>query len=83
MSEHEHTEDPGFEEQREARDEEVEETGSGQVSEVSGMEREDADTPLAPAEAVAGYPESESGDAQEGAAGPDASEEENRRDSDV
>lgn len=44
----------------------------GQVSEVSGMDPADADTPIAPDQATAGYPESESGKPEEGEAGPDA-----------
>jgi|GEM_PF-5722488 len=37
----------------------------GQVSAVSGMDPDDADTPIAPADATAGYPDSESGEPQE------------------
>ncbi|MDT9593431.1 hypothetical protein RDV89_10160 [Nocardioides zeae] len=44
----------------------------GQVSEVSGMDPADADTPIAPDQATAGYPDSESGQPDEGPAGPDA-----------
>lgn len=43
----------------------------GQVSEVSGMDPADAETPIAPDQAVAGYPDSESGQPDEGPAGPD------------
>ncbi len=41
-----------------------------QVSEVSGMTDEPA--PIAPEDATAGYPDSESGEADEGPAGPNA-----------
>ena len=58
---------------------EHEEEQQGQVSEVSGMDPEDADTPLQPSDATAGSPEAESGEAQEGEAGPDAVPEDNRR----
>ncbi|MFC4783333.1 hypothetical protein ACT8ZV_02585 [Nocardioides sp. MAHUQ-72] len=51
----------------------------GQVSEVSGMDPADADTPIADDQATAGYPESESGSAQEGEAGPNAVPADNRR----
>jgi len=37
----------------------------GQVSEVSGMDPTDADTPIAPDQATAGYPDSESGRPEE------------------
>ncbi|WP_121255651.1 hypothetical protein [Nocardioides ferulae] len=44
-----------------------------QVSEVSGLEEtDDAQTPIAPEDATAGYPDGESGHAQEGTAGPNA-----------
>jgi hypothetical protein len=42
----------------------------GQVSAVSGMEGEP--DPISPEDATAGYPPSESGDPQEGTAGPNA-----------
>ncbi|HEY1133474.1 MAG TPA: hypothetical protein VGE77_02775 [Nocardioides sp.] len=45
---------------------------AGQVSEVSGMDPAEADTPIAPDQAVAGYPDSESGAPDEGPAGPNA-----------
>lgn len=48
-----------------------EDEDSGQVSEVSGMTDEEPD-PVTPGDATAGYPESESGDPEEGTAGPDA-----------
>lgn len=44
----------------------------GQVSEVSGMDPADADTPIQPSDATAGSPDGESGEAQEGEAGPAA-----------
>lgn len=51
----------------------------GQVSEVSGMGGEpDA---ISPSDATAGTPEGESGEPQEGAAGPNAKPAENVRDS--
>ena len=37
----------------------------GQVSEVANLDQEKADTPLADGDSTAGYPASESGDAQE------------------
>ena len=43
----------------------------GQVSETQNM-RDDDPTPIADSQAVAGYPESESGQPQEGPAGPNA-----------
>ena len=42
------------------------------VSEVSGLDPEDADAPIAPEDATAGDPGDESGQAQEGTAGPNA-----------
>ena len=49
------------------------ESGEGQVSEVASMgSAEEAETPIAPGDATAGYPESESGAPEEGTAGPDA-----------
>ena len=44
----------------------------GQVSEVASMDPAAADTPISDDQAVAGYPASESGDAQEGESGPNA-----------
>lgn len=44
----------------------------GQVSEVSGMDPAEADQPIYPDQATAGYPETESGEAEEGSAGPNA-----------
>lgn len=45
----------------------------GQVSEVGGLEPAGgANDPISPEDATAGYPDSESGGAQEGTAGPDA-----------
>ncbi|WP_147381459.1 hypothetical protein [Nocardioides immobilis] len=40
-------------------------TDDAEVSEVSRMDPEEADTPIADGDAAAGYPESESGDPQE------------------
>jgi len=61
----------------------TDEDQEGQVSEVSGMDPADRDTPVAPEDATAGYPDSESGEPDEGAAGPEASQPENRRDRQV
>ena len=47
----------------------------GQVSEVSGMDPADADTPIDPSDATAGAPDGEGADV--GAAGPDAAPPEN------
>lgn len=46
----------------------------GQVSEVSGLPAESEIDPISPGDATAGYPAvtAESGEAQEGTAGPDA-----------
>jgi hypothetical protein len=44
----------------------------GQVSDAENLRSEEPDTPIAPDQATAGYPESESGEADEGAAGPNA-----------
>ena len=41
------------------------EKDDAQVSEVGGMDGDEADTPIADGDAAAGYPDSESGDAQE------------------
>jgi len=48
-----------------------EEPQEGQVSEVSALD-EDGPTPISPADATAGAPDAESGEADEGTAGPDA-----------
>jgi hypothetical protein len=45
-------------------------TEEGQVSEVANLRQDPA--PIAPEDAVAGYPDSESGHPDEGPAGPDA-----------
>ena len=50
----------------------------GQVSEVSGMEAAGAGAPIMPDQAVAGSPDAESGEVQEGTAGPNARPEDNR-----
>ncbi|WP_299442503.1 hypothetical protein [uncultured Phycicoccus sp.] len=44
----------------------------GQVSEVQQMPVEDADTPISDDQAVAGQPDGESGEVQEGPTGPNA-----------
>lgn len=46
--------------------------GSGEVSEAENMRSADPTTPIAPDQATAGYPDSESGGADEGEAGPNA-----------
>jgi len=56
------------------------EQSEGQVSEVSGLSEEDRETPVAPDDSTAGYPESESGDPDTQGSGPDAAPPENRRD---
>ena len=50
----------------------------GQVSEVSGMEAAGAGEPIMPDQATAGAPAAESGEVQEGTAGPNARPEDNR-----
>lgn len=59
----------------------TEKKNEGQLSETQRLDEDEKDTPIAPEDATAGYPESESGDVDEGAAGPDAPPPENRRDS--
>lgn len=44
----------------------------GQVSEVQGMDPAEADTPIQPDQSVAGAPDSESGEVDEGPQGPNA-----------
>ena len=44
----------------------------GQVSEVASMDPDVADVPISDDQAVAGNPDDESGEAQEGTAGPNA-----------
>ncbi|GGR51001.1 hypothetical protein J2S40_000454 [Nocardioides luteus] len=51
----------------------------GQVSEVQQM-GEEGETPISPGDSVAGYPDSESGEADTRGAGPDGIPPENRRD---
>jgi hypothetical protein len=46
--------------------------GSGEVSETARLDPGQVEEPIAPEDATAGYPESESGAADEGTAGPDA-----------
>ncbi len=56
-------------------------TSQGQVSEVAAMDPAAADTPISDDQAVAGYPDSESGAPDEPEeAGPNAKPGENRRD---
>ena len=47
-------------------------SGSGEVSEVTSLDPAMADLPIADDQAVAGYPDSESGRPDEGPAGPNA-----------
>lgn len=61
-------------------DEKQHENGGKQVSEVASMDPAAADTPISDDQAVAGYPDSESGSPDEGAAGPNAIPDENARD---
>ena len=63
------------------RDDSQPETSEGQVSEVSGMDPADAETPISPGDATAGAPEGESGRPDSGPAGPNAIPEENQADS--
>lgn len=44
----------------------------GQVSEVDNLDPDRADVPISPDQATAGYPDSESGEPDEGTAGPNA-----------
>lgn len=44
----------------------------GQVSEVSGMDPAESDTPIQPDQSVAGGPDAESGETDEGPQGPNA-----------
>lgn len=53
-------------------DEDREQADDGQVSEVGSFESVEEGVPEAPADATAGYPDSESGQPDEGTAGPDA-----------
>lgn len=55
----------------------------GQVSEVNRLDQGEADTPISPADATAGYPTSESGSPDTHGSGPDAAPPENRRDNDM
>ncbi len=52
----------------------------GQVSEVTSMDPAEADTPISDDQAVAGYPDSESGRPDAGEAGPNAIPADNIRD---
>ena len=46
--------------------------GSGEVSEVTSLDPDSADVPISDDQAVAGYPDSESGQPDEGPTGPNA-----------
>lgn len=56
------------------------EQSEGQVSEVQRLDGGDADTPISPEDATAGYPESEAGMPDTQGSGPDAAPPANRRD---
>ena len=56
---------------------------SGQVSETQRLDEDEAGTPIAPADATAGYPDSESGSPDTQGSGPSEAPPENRRDNDV
>jgi len=55
-----------------AREVDDDERDSGQLSEVASLGSEEAGQPIAPSDATAGYPDSESAGPDEGTAGPDA-----------
>ncbi|QIK75807.1 hypothetical protein [Nocardioides piscis] len=57
------------------------ESQQGEVSEVSGMDPADAETPISPGDATSGAPEGESGQPDSGPAGPNAIPDENEEDS--
>ncbi|MBC7276771.1 hypothetical protein [Nocardioides sp.] len=56
---------------------------SGEVSEVQQLDPEAAETPVAPSDSTAGYPESESGEPDTRGSGPDSAPPENRRDNET
>lgn len=56
----------------------AEERSGGQVSEVSGLEAAGAGEPIMPDQATSGAPDAESGEVQEGTAGPNARPRDNR-----
>lgn len=53
-------------------DEQGETSGGGQVSEVGAMDPGEAETPISDDQSVAGQPDGESGDVDEGPQGPNA-----------
>ncbi len=55
----------------------------GQVSEVQKMDPQDANTPISDSQGVAGQPDAESGDVQEGPAGPNAKIDRERQQEDL
>ncbi len=55
----------------------------GQVSETEHLDEDDSDTPIAPSDATAGYPDSESGSPDTGGSGPSEAPPENRRDNET
>ncbi|MEX0429094.1 hypothetical protein AB3X52_15820 [Nocardioides sp. DS6] len=67
-------------EKQRPEDDQSDDQSEGQVSEVQRLGDDTTGTPQAPEDSTAGYPDSESGGADEGAAGPESSPPENRRD---
>ncbi|MBC7276773.1 hypothetical protein [Nocardioides sp.] len=56
---------------------------TGQVSETGRLDEDESSTPIAPSDATAGYPDSESGSPDTQGSGPSEPPPENRRDNDV
>jgi hypothetical protein len=56
---------------------------TSQVSETGRLDEDESSTPIAPSDATAGYPDSESGSPDTQGAGPSEAPPENRRDNDV
>ncbi|MER7557458.1 hypothetical protein ABTZ46_10985 [Nocardioides sp. NPDC126508] len=56
---------------------------TGQVSEAENLDEGDSGTPIAPSDATAGYPRSESGRPDTQGAGPSEAPPENRRDNET
>ncbi|MEU6136972.1 hypothetical protein [Nocardioides sp. NPDC047086] len=64
--------------------EEVEQTEeTGQVSEAENLDADESGTPIAPSDATAGYPRSESGSPDTQGSGPGEAPPENRRDNET
>ena len=71
--------DPSADSESSPGEREAESRGeSGQVSEVSRLDPDQAGAPIYPDQATAGYPDSESGAPDEGTAGPNARPHDNR-----